>query len=144
MFFGRFAHTVDEKGRLTIPSKYRDALATGVVVTRGIDRCLYVYPLSEWRHISERIKQFSMMKKDARSFVRFLFAEATDCIPDKQGRVLIPTYLRDYANLSDHVIVAGSNNRLELWDPAAYEDENARLQQDVEGLAEQLSDLGIL
>lgn len=144
MFFGRFGHTIDDKGRLTIPAKYRDTLANGVVITRGIDRCLYVYPLGEWDDISEKIKQFSMMKRDARSFVRFLFAEATDCIPDKQGRVLIPTYLREYANLSSDVIVAGSHNRLEIWDPDAYQHENSRLAQDVDALAEQLSELGIL
>ena len=144
MFFGRFGHTIDDKGRLTIPAKYRDTLATGVVITRGLDRCLYVYPFSEWDSISEKIKQFSMMQKDARSFVRFLFAEASDCIPDKQGRVLIPTYLREYADLTTEVIVAGSHNRLEIWNPEAYRDENSRLQQDVNGLAEQLSELGIL
>jgi MraZ protein len=144
MFFGRFGHTIDEKGRLTIPAKYRDTLANGVVITRGIDRCLYVYPLGEWDEISEKIKQFSMMQRDARSFVRFLFAEATDCIPDKQGRVLIPTYLREYANLGSDVIVAGSHNRLEIWDPDAYQHENSRLAQDVDSLAEQLSELGIL
>ncbi len=144
MFFGRFGHTIDDKGRLTIPAKYRHILATGVVITRGLDRCLYVYPLGEWEQLSEKIKQFSMMKKGARSFVRFLFAEATDCIPDKQGRVLIPTYLREYANLSDEVIVAGSYNRLEIWNPETYQEENSRLQQDVDALAEQLSELGIL
>lgn len=144
MFFGRFEHTLDDKGRLTIPAKYRNTLATGVVITRGLDRCLYVYPSSEWGQISERIKQLSQMKKDARSFVRFLFAEAIDCIPDKQGRVLIPAYLREHANLSDEVIVAGSNDRLEIWNPDTYQEENSRLQQDADALAEQLSELGIL
>ena len=144
MFFGRFEHTLDDKGRLTIPAKYRNILATGVVITRGLDRCLYVYPSSEWGQISERIKQLSQMKKSARSFVRFLFAEAIDCIPDKQGRVLIPAYLREHANLSDEVIVAGSHDRLEIWNPDAYQEENSRLQQDADALAEQLSELGIL
>jgi MraZ protein len=144
MFFGRFEHTLDDKGRLTIPAKYRNALATGVVITRGIDRCLYVYSTSEWDAISEKIRQFSVMQRDARSFVRFLFAEAADCIPDKQGRVLIPTYLREYANLRNDVVVAGSNSRLEIWDPEAYQQENARLQKDADALAEKLSVLGIL
>jgi MraZ protein len=144
MFFGRFGHTLDDKGRLTIPAKYRNTLATGVVITRGLDRCLYVYPSSEWGQISERIQQLSQMKKDARSFVRFLFAEATDSIPDKQGRVLIPAFLREYADLSDDVIVAGSYNRLEIWNPDAYQQENSRLEQDADALAEQLSELGIL
>lgn len=144
MFFGRFGHAVDGKGRLTIPAKYRNVLATGVVITRGLDCCLYVYPREEWERLSEKIKQFSLMQKDARSFVRFLFAEAADCVPDKQGRVLIPTYLREYAHLGDGAIVAGSYSRLEIWNPDTYEQENSRLQQDADALAEKLSDLGIL
>jgi MraZ protein len=144
MFLGRFEHTLDDKGRLTIPAKYRNTLATGVVITRGLDRCLYVMPSSEWDEIAAKVRTLSLLKKDARSFVRLLFAEATDSTPDKQGRVLIPAYLREYANLQDDVIVAGSYNRLELWNPDDYLQENARLQKDAEALAEQLSELGIL
>jgi len=144
MFLGRFEHTLDDKGRLTIPAKYRNTLAAGVVITRGLDRCLYVLPASEWEQIAEKIRALSLLKKDARSFVRLLCAEATDSIPDKQGRVLIPTYLREYANLEADVIVAGASNRLELWNPGEYHQENVRLQKDAEALAEQLSELGIL
>jgi len=144
MFFGKFGHTIDDKGRLTIPAKYRTVLAAGVVVTRGLDRCLYVYPLAEWDQLAEKIRQLPLTKKDARAFVRFLFAEAADCIPDKQGRVLIPAYLRDYANLRDEVIVAGSDNHLEVWNPDAYQQDNSRLEQDVEALAEKLGELRIL
>ncbi len=144
MFLGRFEHTLDDKGRLTIPAKYRNTLATGVVVTRGLDGCLYVLPTSEWDEIAGKLRSLSLLKKDARSFVRLIFAEATDCIPDKQGRVLIPAYLREYASLQDAVIVIGSYNRLELWNPENYVQENARLQKDADALAEQLSELGIL
>jgi len=144
MFLGRFEHTLDDKGRLTIPAKYRNTLATGVVITRGLDGCLYVIPSSEWEDIAGKIRSLSLLKKGARSFVRLFFAEATDCIPDKQGRVLIPGYLREYANLQDEVIVAGLYSRLELWNPEDYKQENARLQKDAEALAEQLSELGVL
>jgi len=144
MFLGRFEHTLDDKGRLTIPAKYRNTLATGVVITRGLDGCLYVIPSSGWEEIAGKIRSLSLLKKGARSFVRLFFAEATDCIPDKQGRVLIPGYLREYANLQDEVIVAGLYSRLELWNPEDYKQENARLQKDAEALAEQLSELGVL
>jgi MraZ protein len=144
MFLGRFEHTLDDKGRLTIPAKYRNTLATGVVITRGLDGCLYVIPSSGWEEIAGKIRSLSLLKKGARSFVRLFFAEATDCIPDKQGRVLIPAYLREYANLQDDVIVAGLYSRLELWNPEDYKQENARLQKDAEALAEQLSELGVL
>ncbi len=144
MFLGRFGHSIDEKGRLTIPSKYRDTLSTGVVITPGLDRCLWVLPLSEWGDIAEKVKQFSLMKKDSRSFVRFWFSGATDCIPDKQGRILIPTYLRDYANLSDEVVIAGVQNRLEIWNPDAFQQSDTMIQDDVEGLAERLGEFGIL
>jgi MraZ protein len=144
MFLGRFEHTLDDKGRLTIPAKYRNTLATGVVITRGLDGCLWVIPSSEWDVIAGKIRSLSVLKKDARSFVRLFFAEATDCVPDKQGRVLIPSYLREFASLLDEVIVAGSYNRLELWNPDDYMQENSRLQKDAEALAEQLSELGVL
>ncbi len=144
MFFGRFEHTLDDKGRLTIPAKYRSTLAAGVVVTRGLDRCLYVYSQVEWQQFAEKVRQLPLTKADARAFVRFFFSEASDCVPDKQGRVLIPSYLRDYADLRDNVIVAGSQNRLEVWNPDAWQQDSCRLEQDPEALAEKLSDLGVL
>jgi MraZ protein len=144
MFLGRYAHTLDDKGRLTIPAKYRSVLAAGLVVTRGLDRCLYVYPMSEWQQLEVNVSKLPLTKEDARHFVRFLFAEATDCVPDRQGRVLLPGYLRDYARLGTDVIVAGSNSHLEVWDAASYEEENARLEQNPEAQAEKLGDLGVL
>ncbi len=144
MFLGRYAHTLDDKGRLTIPAKYRGVLAAGLVVTRGLDRCLYVYPLSEWQQLEDNVRKLPLTKEDARLFVRFLFAEAADCIPDKQGRILIPGYLRDYARLDTDVIVAGSSNHLEVWNAANYQEQNSRLEQDPESRAEKLSDLGVL
>ncbi len=144
MFLSRFGHTIDNKGRLTIPAKYRTSLAAGVVVTRGIDRCLYIYPLGEWERLAEKVRQLPLTKKDARAFVRLLFSAAADCIPDKQGRVLIPAYLREYADLQDEVIIAGLDNRVEVWNPGAWEQNNSELEQDAEALAEKLGDLGIL
>jgi len=144
MFLGRFGHTIDVKGRLTIPAKYRPSLATGVVITRGIDHCLYIYPLAEWQQLADKVRELPLTKRDARAFARLLFSEAADCIPDKQGRVLIPAYLREYADLRNEVIIAGLGNRLEVWNPDAWKQNNSELEQDAEALAENLGALGIL
>jgi MraZ protein len=144
MFFGRFEHTVDDKGRLTLPAKYRATLAAGVVITRGIDHCLYIYPLAVWQQFADGTRQLPVTSTDARAFVRLVFAEAADCVPDKQGRVLIPGYLREYANLSSEVIIVGCQSRLEVWNPQAWREDRSRLEKDPEALAEKLGDLGIL
>ena len=144
MFLGRFLHTVDSKGRVTIPAKFRPNLAGGVVVTRGIDRCLYIYPQAEWDRLAERVRELPLTKKDARSFVRFLFSEASDCVPDRQGRILIPGYLREYANLDSEIVIAGLDNRLEMWSSSAWHDDNSDLEKDAQTLAEKLGELWIL
>ena len=144
MFFGRFEHTIDEKARLTIPSKYRGTLDDGLVITRGLDRCLYVFPLEEWEELSHKIRQLLMTDGDSRAFVRFLFSEATDCTPDRQGRVVIPAHLRTYAGLGSEVIVVGSHNHLEVWDADAYQQETAKTEADPQGLAQRIAGLGIL
>jgi MraZ protein len=144
MFFGKFGHTIDEKGRLTIPSKYRDTLGGGVVITRGIDRCLYIYPLEEWERLALKLQQLRMTDLDSRQFLIFLFAEASDCVPDRQGRVLIPSDLREYAGLDGNAIVTGSQNHLEVWSPDAYQAVKTKVESDPQGLAQRISGLGIL
>ena len=144
MFLGKFLHTVDSKGRVTIPAKFRPNLAGGIVVTRGIDRCLYIYPQAEWDRLAGRVRELPLTKKDARSFVRFLFSEASDCMPDRQGRILIPGYLREYANLDSEIVIAGLDNRLEMWSSSAWHDDNSDLEKDAQTLAEKLGELGIL
>jgi len=144
LFFSRFEHTLDDEGHLIIPAKYRAILATGVVITRGIDPCLCVYPLVRWEQLAENMHQLPMTRKDARRFALFMFAEAADCIPDKEGRMLIPPALRAYANLDHEVITIGVNDHLEIWNPDAYRQLNSRLEQDADSLAEKLYELGIL
>jgi MraZ protein len=144
MFFGRFEHAIDDKGRLTIPAKWRTNLAAGVVVTRGLDRCLYIYPQAEWEQFAAKIAQLPLTKADARAFVRFFYSGAADCVPDKQGRVLIPAYLRQYAHLNNAVIVAGAHNHLEVWDPQTWQEDSSKLEQNPETLAEKLSNLGTI
>jgi MraZ protein len=141
MFLGEYAHTIDDKGRLTLPAKYRAELAAGVVVTRGIDKCLSVYPLTEWQRVSERVNNLPITDVQAREFRRLLFAGANDAELDKQGRVLLPQYLREYAGLDGNVIVAGLNTHLEIWAPDAWNAIRANFDSGV--TAEYWAQLGI-
>lgn len=145
MFFGENGHTIDDKGRITIPSRHRTVLAAGLVITRGLDPCLYIYPIARWEEISQKFTEFPSVSHDEVSdFIRFLFAKAVDDIPDKQGRVLIPASLREYAHLRNEVIVAGVRDHLEVWDPQLYEQKNAKMEEDPKAFARKLSQFGIL
>lgn len=118
MFLGRFERTIDGKGRLAIPVKYRPGLYEGLVVTIGLDRCLAVYPRTKWAAISEQVDQLPMTDVDARRFRRMFFTSAHDDSPDDQGRINIPPRLREYARLDGSVVVAGLSDHLEVWDPS--------------------------
>ncbi len=120
MFLGEYAHTIDDKGRLTLPAKYRAELAAGVVVTRGIDKCLFVFPMEQWKKLAEQVSALPLTDPYAREFRRLIFSGATDTELDKQGRVLLPQYLRDYAALDGNVIVAGLDTHMEIWTPDAW------------------------
>lgn len=144
MFYGRFAHSIDDKGRLILPSKIREQLGLAVYATRGMDRCLFLFPRSEWERLSEKIHQLPLTKKKARQFRRFFYGEAAELQVDKQGRILIPGYLREYAGLVSDAVLIGADEHLELWNADAYEQENAALTQDPDALTEELSTLGIL
>ena len=145
MFFGRYEHSIDPKGRLAIPSRHRPSLAAGLVITRGFEPCLFVYPISRWEEIARKFDGLpTMSQDDVSNFERYLFAEAVDCTPDRQGRVLIPTYLLDHAHLSDKAIVAGVRDHLEVWNPDAYTQKNTVLERDPKALAQGLSQYGIL
>lgn len=120
MFLGEFTHTVDDKGRLTLPAKFRAEFAGGIVVTRGIDRCLFAFPLAEWQVLANKVSELPLTESQAREFRRLLFSGASDDVPDKQGRVLIPQYLREYADLNEVVIITGLDRHVELWNPEAW------------------------
>lgn len=143
MFLGEFAHTIDDKGRLTIPAKFRDDLASGVVITRGLDGCLWAYSRSEWEQLAEKISRLPTTNPAARNFSRFMFANAFDSIPDRQGRVLIPQNLRDYAKIESDTIIIGVMNRLELWNPTQWGQVLAEVEEDPDAIVAQLQDLGI-
>ncbi len=115
MFLGEFRHTIDDKGRLTIPAKFRSLLASGVVVTRGFDRNLMAYDLQGWEELAERVKALPISDPSAREFRRRVFSGAVDLIPDRLGRVLLPPYLRDFAGIDTEVVIAGMYNHFEIW-----------------------------
>ena len=143
MFLGEFSHALDEKGRLTIPAKFRDELAGGLVITRGIDPCLSVYPRQEWDSLAERIAKLPVTQRSARDFGRLMFSGAADFIPDRQGRVLIPQGLRDYAGLDSEAIIIGLYNRLEIWNPESWTDVREKVEENPESIAEKLQELDI-
>ena len=116
MFMGEYRHTVDPKGRLIVPSKFRELLGAEFVVTRGLDGCLFVYPMESWEAYVEELKKLPLTDRNARLFTRFIIAGATTCELDKQGRILIPTTLREFANLKKDVLLAGMLDHIEIWD----------------------------
>ncbi|QGH34418.1 division/cell wall cluster transcriptional repressor MraZ [Gracilibacillus salitolerans] len=115
MFMGEYQHNIDTKGRIIVPSKFRDGLGDQFVVTRGLDQCLFAYPMSEWRQLEEKLKKLPLTKKDARAFTRFFFSGAVECELDKQGRINIPAPLRKYAGIEKECAVIGVSSRVEFW-----------------------------
>lgn len=121
MFLGEFVHAIDEKGRLTIPAKFRAELAGGLVVTRGFDRNLMIFPIEGWQELAERISARPLGDEEVRAFRRRVFSGAVDVEPDRQGRVVVPQYLRDFAGINGEVIVAGMYNYVEVWSAEAWQ-----------------------
>ena len=121
MFIGEYRHTIDEKGRLAIPIKFRTDLAKGAVVTRGLDNCLFLYSIEEWQKLADKLSKLPISKANTRAFSRLMLAGAMDVELDKQGRVIVPDYLRKYAGMKKNVVVAGLYNRLEIWDEEDWE-----------------------
>ncbi len=142
MFLGEFVHTIDQAGRLTIPAKFRDELADGLVITRGLDRCLAIYPLDEWRKLAEQVSALPITNRQARAFRRLVFANAADLTPDKNGRILIPPRLREFINLDGDIVVTGLNTYIELWHPVDWNQERDRVEDD-DGSLEAWSSLDI-
>lgn len=122
MFMGEYHHNVDAKGRLIVPAKFREHLGETFILTRGLDQCLFGYPLSEWEIIEEKLKALPLTKKDARAFTRFFFSGATDCELDKQGRINIASPLMQYAKLEKECVILGVSNRIEIWSKSLWED----------------------
>jgi MraZ protein len=121
MFLGTHTPRLDDKGRLILPAKFRDELAGGLVITKGQERCLYVFPMAEFRRIAEQLQAAPVTHKAARAYSRVFFASAFDQLPDRQGRITIPPPLRQYADLDRELVVIGASNRVEIWDQQAWD-----------------------
>lgn len=143
MFMGEFQHNIDTKGRIIVPAKFREGLGERFVVTRGLDTCLFVYPMEEWKALEEKLKQLPLTKKDARAFTRFFFSGAVECATDKQGRVNIPQPLRSYAVLDKECTVIGVSNRVELWSATNWENYFTESEESFAEIAENLLDFDI-
>lgn len=136
MFFGTYTPKLDDKNRLFLPAKFRDQLTEGLVVTRGQERCLTIWSLEDFQKLTERLAQAPVTNKATRDYVRMLFAAASQEVPDKQGRISIPPMLREYASLTKDIVVIGSMNRIEIWDPESW----ATYSQEQEQVFSDLSD----
>lgn len=141
MFMGEYNHTIDTKGRLIIPSKFREALGDTFVVTKGLDGCLFVYDNAEWTAFEEKLRALPMTSADSRKFVRFFLAGAAEVEVDKQGRILLPAVLREFAGLDKDVVLVGVASRIEIWNREKWEETSA--YDDMEDIAEHMSGLGL-
>jgi len=144
MFRGSFEHSVDSKGRVSVPSRFRDIIAERyegkLVLTMDFDKCIMVYPLEEWERVEEKIKSLPQSQKEVKDYTRFVFSNATECELDKQGRILIPPPLREGARISKSVMVVGILNKMEIWDKGAWD---TRKSQTGDKIGEVLSTLGL-
>lgn len=143
VFFGEYEHTMDPKGRISMPARFRDKLSETFYITKGLDQCLFIFPESEWLNIEEKLKALPLTQKNARQFVRAFYAGAMDCELDKQGRMMLSQNLREHAQLDKEVVLIGVSTRIEVWSKAAWETYQQDESQSYEALAEQLAQLGI-
>lgn len=141
MFLGRFAHNLDTKGRLAIPARFRASLEDGVVLTRGIDRCVTAYPMAVWEELAERIAKLPMTDRSARQFRRMMFAEAANLTLDRQGRVVLPAELKEFAGIDRDVMVVGVHTSFEIWQPERWQDMQTLVDDESESIASHLADL---
>ena len=142
MFMGEYNHTIDAKGRLIIPSKFRELLGEEFVLTKGLDGCLSIYPMDEWKAFEEKLRALPLTNKNARTFTRFFVAGATNCELDKQGRILLPATLREFAGLEKDVVLTGMLNRIEIWSKEKWNENNSLDDVEMDEIAEQMTDLG--
>lgn len=141
MFMGEYNHTIDAKGRLIVPSRFREILGDAFVVTKGLDGCLFVYDNEEWKLFEEKLRSLPITNKEARQFVRFFLAGATEAEVDKQGRILIPNVLREFAELTKDVVLVGVGSRIEIWGRERFD--NEAVFEDMDEIAEHMAQLGL-
>jgi MraZ protein len=143
MFMGEYQHAVDSKGRLIMPAKFREALGDKFIVTRGMDNCLFVYPLEEWNLLEQKLRSLPFTRSDARAFMRFFFSGAAECELDRQGRILIPNNLREHARLTRDVVVIGVSGRVEIWSQEVWNQYSEQTGLSFEDIAEKMIDIDL-
>ncbi len=143
MFIGEYQATIDEKGRVSIPVKFRSTLKSKIVVTRGLDNSLFMYSMEEWKKLATKLASLPISTANTRAFSRLMLAGAMDCDIDKQGRIILPGYLKDFAKITKKVIVAGLYNRIEIWSEELWEAYKKQTEQQSNAIAEQLGSLGV-
>ena len=143
MFLGEYNHSIDAKGRLIVPAKFREGLGESFIVTKGLDGCLYIYPKEEWKEFESKLSTLPVGKSDTRKMVRFFLSSASETEVDKQGRILIQTKHREYAALDKEVVLAGVGKKIEIWSKDKWEETATFSYEDMDEVAERMSDLGI-
>ena len=144
MLIGEYTHTIDSKKRIALPAKFRKELGKKVVVTHGLDGCLFLYPLSEWSRISEKLSGLGMAQSDTRGFNRFILSGAVDMEIDSLGRIVIPEFLREFAGLRQKVVFTGVHNRVEVWNERRWREYKKRIERQADMMAEKLGETGML
>lgn len=142
MLLGEYKHSIDSKGRIIIPAKFREKLGENFIVTRGLDGCLFGYPADEWEEVEEKLQKLPMAKRDARKFTRFFYSAATECKIDKQGRVNLPQTLIDFAELEKSCYLIGVSNRIEIWSKDNWDSFTKEAEDSYEDIAEDMIDFG--
>ncbi len=143
MFLGEYQHSLDSKGRIIVPSKFREELGASFIATKGLDNCLFLYPMNEWKTIEEKLRALPFTRADVRSFARFFFSGASELEIDKQGRILLPSNLRDYAMIEKELVVIGVGSRVEIWANEKWTQYNQTAESSYEVIAENLVGLGL-
>lgn len=144
MLIGEYKHTLDPKRRLSLPSKWRKELGKKLVVTRGLDNCLFVYPMREWQRITQKVAQLPLGQADTRGFNRFFLSGAVETEVDNVGRILVPDFLHEFAKLNTKVVLAGIHDRVEIWDEEHWMQYKQQIEQQADALAEKLGEIGVL
>ncbi len=142
MLLGEYTHTVDEKNRISLPSKFRKEVGKKVVITHGLDNCLFLYPLKEWEKISQKLSELGMGQADTRGFNRFMLAGAVEADVDTIGRILIPDFLKDFADLKNKVVFTGVHNRVEIWNEKNWKEYKSKIEKQADMMAEKLGEIG--
>lgn len=143
MILGEYKHSLDIKGRLAVPAKFREKLGVGAIITRGLDKCLFIFGANEWEALVQKLMSLPLAQANSRAFVRLMLAGASDAKVDAQGRILVPDYLRKYAGLKKQAVVTGLYNRMEVWDEAEWQTYKQKTEASSDEIAEKLSELGI-